>query len=215
MDTKKYHLELIYKYFPELSDKQKERYETLWDLYQDWNVKINVISRKDIDNLFLHHVMHSLSIYRFMRFQPGSQILDLGTGGGFPGIPLSIVMEDVKWVLIDGTKKKITVVQDVVEKLELEHVHAYHLRAEEVKLKFDYVVTRAVAELEVLLKWTRSLLSQKHRNSRPNGLIALKGGVFKSELKKLHRSEYTEVVAIQKYFNEPYFDEKYIVYVQG
>lgn len=215
MDEKEKQLETIKRYFPEMTALQEERLQELWKLYTEWNEKINVISRKDIDNLYLHHVLHSMSIARYLRFSPGSHILDLGTGGGFPGIPLAILMEDVQWTLIDGTKKKITVTRDIIEKLSLDHVTPLQVRAEEVKDRFDFVVTRAVADLDVLLQWSRRLISAKHKNSLPNGLIALKGGSIKDEVKKLSKSEYYEVIPIARYFAESYFEEKYIVYVQG
>ena len=215
MDEKEKQLETIKRYFPELSPLQEDRLQELWTLYNEWNEKINVISRKDIGNLYLHHVLHSMSIARYIKFSPGSHILDLGTGGGFPGIPLAILMEDVQWTLIDGTKKKITVTRDIAEKLSLDHVTALQVRAEEVKDRFDFVVTRAVADLDVLLQWSRRLITAKHKNSLPNGLIALKGGAIKDEVKKLSKSEYYEVIPIARYFAESYFEEKYIVYVQG
>ncbi len=215
MDEKGKQLEAVRRYFPEITSLQEQRLVQLWVLYTEWNEKINVISRKDIGNLYLHHVLHSMSIAKYIKFAPGSHILDLGTGGGFPGIPLAILMEEVQWTLIDGTKKKITVTQDIIEKLSMDHVTALQVRAEEVKGRFDFVVTRAVAELDVLLQWSRRLISAKHRNSLPNGLIALKGGAIKEEINKLSRSEYSEVIPIAKYFEESYFEGKYIVYVQG
>jgi 16S rRNA (guanine527-N7)-methyltransferase len=204
----------ILAYFPDLSDKQKHQMEALDDLYREWNEKINVISRKDIDNLYLHHVLHSLAIARFIQFQPGSRILDLGTGGGFPGIPLAILFPACSFTLVDSIAKKITVVREVVTALQLENVTARVGRAEEVKEKYDFVVTRAVAKIDKLLPWSRKLLSKEQKNIYPNGLIALKGDL-REELKLLPKFEYRETVAIQKYFQEPYFEEKYILYVQG
>ncbi|MBK9256334.1 MAG: 16S rRNA (guanine(527)-N(7))-methyltransferase RsmG [Saprospiraceae bacterium] len=207
-------MELIKKYFPELTPQQKSLFEELMPLYVEWNEKINVISRKDIENLYLHHVLHSLAIVRFMPFKPGSSVVDLGTGGGFPGIPLAIFFPDVKFTLIDGTQKKITVVKAVVEALELKNVTVHAIRAEDLKEKFDFVVTRAVAKIDKLLPWTRKLLHQKHSNIYPNGLIALKGDL-KEELKLIPKFEYKETTKISNFFPEPYFEEKYILYVQG
>lgn len=205
---------IIFSYFPDLTARQKEQMEALDGLYREWNAKINVISRKDIDNLYLHHVLHSLAIAKFMQFQAGSKILDLGTGGGFPGIPLAILFPSCTFTLVDSIGKKITVAREVSEALGLENVKTHVGRAEEVKEKFDFVVTRAVAKIDKLLPWSRKLLSKEHKNLYPNGLIALKGDL-REELKLLPKFEYRETAAIQKYFQDPYFEEKFILYVQG
>lgn len=205
---------LLIKYFPELTKRQLEQFEHAASLYREWNEKINVISRKDIDNLYLHHFLHSLAIARFIAFKSGSRILDLGTGGGFPGIPLAIMFPEVHFTLIDGTQKKIKVVQEVVSALDLKNTEPKAVRAEELKDKFDFVVTRAVAKIDQLLLWSRRLIHQKHLNTYPNGLIALKGDV-KEELKLLPKHEYREVYPIVKYFPEEYFEGKFILYVQG
>jgi 16S rRNA (guanine527-N7)-methyltransferase len=206
--------EIISKYFS-LSAIQIEQLNKLLPLYSEWNSKINVISRKDIDALYLHHVLHSLSILKFYDFTPGSEMLDLGTGGGFPGIPLAILCPDVEFYLIDGTQKKLKVVQSVADQLELKNISVKHIRAEYLKKKFDMVVTRAVAGSEKLLEWGRPLLKKRHINAFPNGIIALKGGDIQSELKQLPRHEYYELHPIKNEFAEPYFDEKYVVYIQG
>lgn len=207
-------VETIFTYFPNLSTRQKEQLTNLENLYREWNDKINVISRKDIDSLYLHHVLHSLAIARFISFVPGTKIFDLGTGGGFPGIPLAIVFPDCQFVLADGTGKKITVVKAVRDSLELSNVKAVAKRAEEVKEKFDFVVTRAVAKVDKLLPWSRKLIHKNHKNSYPNGLIALKGNPS-TELSLLEKHEYTEIIPIQKYFSESFFEEKFIFYVQA
>jgi 16S rRNA (guanine527-N7)-methyltransferase len=207
-------VQLILKYFPEISAHQASKFEELMPLYREWNEKINVISRKDIDNLYLHHVLHSLAIAKFIQFKPGSSILDLGTGGGFPGIPLAILFPDVRFTLIDGTQKKITVVKAVAESLGLENVEAKAVRAEDLKEKFDFIVTRAVAKADQLLMWSRKLISGKQHNIYPNGIIALKGNI-KEELKLIPKHEYREMHPISKYFDETYFEEKYVVYIQG
>ena len=207
-------VQLILKYFPDISARQSSQFEELMSIYREWNDKINVISRKDIDNLYLHHVLHSLAIAKFIQFKQGSSILDLGTGGGFPGIPLAILFPDVKFTLIDGTQKKITVVKAVAESLGLENVESKAVRAEDLKEKFDFIVTRAVAKADQLLLWSRKLISGKQQNIYPNGIIALKGNI-KEELKLIPRHEYKEIHPISKYFEEPYFEEKYVVYIQG
>jgi 16S rRNA (guanine527-N7)-methyltransferase len=198
-----------------LSDVQKEQIEKLFPLYQEWNAKINVISRKDVDSLYLHHVLHSLGILKFYDFVPGSEVLDLGTGGGFPGIPLAILRPDAQFHLIDGTAKKLKVVQSVVDSIGLQNVKVRHIRAEEYRHRFDMVVTRAVADASKLLNWGRPLLKRKHLNAYPNGIIALKGGAVREELKALPRHEYFEIHSLSGVFPDPYFGEKYVVYIQG
>ena len=206
--------EIIQKYFS-LTDTQIKQVDKLLPLYQEWNNKINVISRKDIDALYLHHVLHSMSILKFYDFVEGSEILDLGTGGGFPGIPLAIMCPKVDFLLIDGTQKKLKVVQSVVDQLELKNVIVKHIRAEYLKKQFDMVVTRAVSKTDKLLEWGRPLLKQKHINAFPNGIIALKGGLVQEELRILPKYEYYEMHPIADCFEESYFDEKFVVYIQG
>jgi 16S rRNA (guanine527-N7)-methyltransferase len=209
-------MQKITKYFTDLSPQQTEQFAALDALYRDWNGKVNLISRKDIDNLYLHHVLHSLAIAKALQFKPGAEILDLGTGGGFPGIPLAILMPEVQFLLVDGTAKKITVVQDVIQSLGLTNATAQHGRAEELKnQQFDFVVTRAVAELEQLRQWTQRLFKAKQQHPVPNGLVALKGGKLQSEIKAMPKGEYVETYPISKFFREEFFQEKFVVYLQG
>lgn len=208
-------MESIIRYFPNLSPKQTEQLVRLGPLYMEWNEKINVISRKDIDNLYPHHILHSLALARVISMAPDADILDLGTGGGLPGIPLAIMFPDTNFTLIDGTRKKITVVQAIAEELGLANVTAVHGRAEELKTKYDFVVCRAVAALDKLYAWSMPLLKTKHRHGLPNGLLTLKGGNIKAEAKLLPKGAYTERFALSDFFDDPYFEEKYVVYVQG
>jgi 16S rRNA (guanine527-N7)-methyltransferase len=206
----------ILKYFPNLTVEQQNQFAALLPLYKQWNEKINVISRKDIDNLYLHHVLHSLAITKVLRFKDGSEILDLGTGGGFPGIPLAILYPSVSFLLVDSTAKKIRVVQEVAEALGLKNVEAQHIRVEDIKGKqFDFVVTRAVTSLDQLFRWSRKLIKNKHINILPNGILALKGGSIREEVKALGKGQYVDISNISKFFEEEYFDEKVVAYVQG
>lgn len=208
-------MEKILSYFPNLSPKQQEQLTMLGSLYREWNQKINVISRKDIDNLYLHHVLHSMAIARLIDLKPGSRVLDLGTGGGFPGIPLAILFPETEFVLIDGIRKKITVVNEVANALGLKNVEGLQQRAEERKGRsFDFIVTRAVALLEKLVPWSMHLIKEEQQHGLPNGLIALKGGRVKEEVKALPRGSYSEIYPIIDFFDEPFFEEKSIVYVQ-
>ncbi|HRX28006.1 MAG TPA: 16S rRNA (guanine(527)-N(7))-methyltransferase RsmG [Saprospiraceae bacterium] len=208
-------MEIIEKYFPELTSIQKERFAALPQLYAEWNQMINVISRKDVENIMLHHVLHSLSIAKYISFKEGSKIFDLGTGGGFPGIPLAILFPESDFALVDGTGKKIKVVNAIIESLNLTNAKGLHARAEEIKGKYDFVVSRAVAKVDQLIHWSRRLISNNQQNRLPNGLIALKGGNLVEELKLLPKWEYYEVTPISNYFSEPFFEEKNIVYIQG
>ena len=208
-------MEIIEKYFPELTSIQKERFAALPQLYAEWNQMINVISRKDVENIMLHHVLHSLSIAKYISFKEGSKIFDLGTGGGFPGIPLAILFPESDFTLVDGTGKKIKVVNAIIESLNLTNAKGLHARAEEIKGKYDFVVSRAVAKVDQLIHWSRRLVSNNQQNRLPNGLIALKGGNLVEELKLLPKWEYYEVTPISNYFSEPFFEEKNIVYIQG
>lgn len=207
-------LNVILKYFPELSQKQIEQYGTLENLYIEWNEKINVISRKDIENLYLHHVLHSLAIVKFIKFKDGTNIIDLGTGGGFPGIPLAIFFPKCQFLLVDSINKKLIVIQEVIKALGLENVKTKHSRVEDLKEKCDFVVSRAVAKIDMLLPWSRKVLTNSHKNIYPNGLIALKGDLT-NELQSLPKHDYRETVPITDFFNEPYFNEKYVLYIQG
>lgn len=208
-------MEIIREYFPQLTEKQIQQFSLLGDLYTDWNSKINVISRKDIENLYERHILHSLAIAKFIKFRSGSKIVDLGTGGGFPGIPLAILFPNVQFTLIDGTGKKITVVNAVAEAIGLENAVGLQARAEELKMRFDFVVTRAVATLDKLRPWTQRLVHQKDVHPIPNGLIALKGGRINGEIATLGKGTYVETYPLSNYFKEEFFEEKYLVYVQA
>ena len=208
--------EALTTFFPALDGNQLERFAALEDLYRTWNGKINLISRKDIDQLYEHHVLHALAIAKLLRFQPGAQVLDIGTGGGFPGIPLAIFFPEVSFHLVDGTMKKIKVVQDIAGQLSLTNVRATAERVETLRGRvYDFAVSRAVAPLEQLRQWSHRLLKEQHRHVLPNGLIALKGGNVQAEIKALPRGEYSEIYAISDWFDLAYFREKYVVYVQG
>lgn len=204
-------MDLILKYFPKLTEGQIEQFSQLDALYHEWNAKINVISRKDIDNLYEHHVLHSLSIAEFIRFKPGTAIMDLGTGGGFPGIPLAIMFPDCQFHLVDSIGKKIKVCMEVAQAIGLENVTFRHCRAEEEKEKFDFVVSRAVMPLADLIKVARKNISPKQRNAIPNGLICLKGGEVSQEVNPVkHRAL---VTSLSDFFAEEYFSTKKIVFV--
>lgn len=205
-------MELIEKYFQKLSEKQSEQYKMLDALYHDWNAKINVISRKDIDNLYEHHVLHSLAIAQFIKFKEGTEIMDLGTGGGFPGIPLAIMFPNCHFHLVDSIGKKIKVCTEISKYLGLSNVTFRHCRAEEEKGKFDYVVSRAVMPLADLIKIVRKNISQKQNNALPNGLICLKGGELEHETMPVKHS--TVLTSISDFFEEPFFETKKVVYVQ-
>ena len=211
--------DLIRHYFPNLTAEQYAHYEQLVPLYQEWNSKINVVSRQDIDNLTERHILHSLAVPKFFQFKPGAHVLDLGTGGGFPGIPLAIYFPETKFTLVDSTGKKIRVVQEVADALELKNVTALHHRVEELRMPgtFDFILSRGVAPLDKLLQWSQRLLKKKHTHAYPNGIIALKGGDMRAEIKLLpgKAENYSEVFPIREYFKEPFFDEKFVVYVQG
>ena len=207
-------MEIIQKYFPNLSDTQLKQLSLLGPLYQEWNQKINVVSRKDIDNIYDHHILHSLAIAKIISFKPKATILDLGTGGGLPGIPLAILFPDTKFVLVDGTGKKIRVVNEIIEALGLKNAKGFHMRAEDLKIKFDFVICRAVAKLDKLVAWSARLIKNQQVHSLPNGLITLKGGAVKEEIKELPKGEYTEVFPLSDFFEENYYDEKVAVYVQ-
>lgn len=211
-------MKTVEQYFPDLTPLQRERFGRLPALYSEWNAKINVISRQDIDNLEERHVLHSLAIAKAFHFLPGAHLLDLGTGGGFPGIPLAILFPEVRFTLADGTGKKITVVREIAQALDLSNVTALHSRAEDLKPgSFDFVVSRAVAPLDKLLAWSQRLLKRKQQHAYPNGIIALKGGNINPEINALpgKGKEYTELFPIQTWFSEPFFEEKWVVYVQG
>lgn len=204
-------MEILKKYFPGLSEMQKKQFSMLHDLYLDWNSKINVISRKDMDNFFIHHVLHSLTIGYFFQFSKGVKILDVGTGGGFPGIPLAILFPECNFVLVDSIGKKIKVVNAVTDEIGLKNVRAIHARAEEIKEKFDFVVSRAVAELPKFYNWVKDKINTKQLNEFPNGIIYLKGGNIQEELDALGKEH--NVINISKVFAEDFFETKLIVHI--
>ncbi len=204
-------MELIRKYFPHLTQQQEERFEALGSLYESWNAKINVVSRKDIGNLYEHHILHSLSIAEIIRFRPGTKVMDLGTGGGFPGIPLAIMFPECSFHLVDSTKKKVLVCTEIAKALDLNNVTTQWARAEEVKERFHFVVSRAVMPLPDLIKVAQKNIDRTQLNPLPNGLICLKGGELQHET--MSRKSHTEVTNIADYFEEEYFRTKKIVYV--
>ena len=201
----------ILKYFPDLTERQQAQMAALYDLYADWNQKINVISRKDIEHLYEHHVLHSLAIARFVRWKEGTKVLDFGTGGGFPGIPLAILYPDCQFHLIDGTGKKIRVVNEVAQAIGLENVKASHLRGEEEKGKYDFVVSRAVMPLPDLMKIVRKNISKTQKNPLPNGVICLKGGDLQAETRPFYKI--VETTDISTFFKEEWFKEKHVIYL--
>ena len=204
-------MEPITRYFPELDEAQRRRFEALGALYADWNAKINVISRRDIDNLYIHHVLHSLSIERMIRFRPGSAVMDVGTGGGFPGIPLAILFPEVTFHLVDSVGKKIRVAQAVADALELRNVTTCHERVEDERRRFDFVVSRAVMPLRNLAAVVRKNIREEQQNALPNGLICLKGGELQHEIAPFKKQAVR--LDIDSYFREPYFKTKQIVYI--
>ena len=204
-------MQIIDKYFPNLSQRQKEQFNNLDTLYREWNAKINVISRKDIDNLYEHHVLHSMAIARIVRFKPSTSILDFGTGGGFPGIPLAILFPECRFRLIDGTGKKVNVAAEIAKAIGLENVEAIHQRGEEEKGKFDFIVSRAVMPLPDLVKIVSRNISRKQHNSIANGILTLKGGNLSAELKPYHKI--VEVTPISQFFDEEWFREKSVIYL--
>lgn len=208
-------MELILEYFPNLTARQQEQFAKLDALYREWNAKINVVSRKDIDSLYAHHILHSLGIAKVVSFKPGAEILDIGTGGGLPGIPLAIVFPDTQFTLVDGTGKKILVVKEIAQALGLQNVDAQHIRAEELKRKFDFTVCRAVTTLDKLWAWSAPLIKTKHQHALPNGLITLKGGNLKEEIAAMPRGSFVNKIPLSNFFKDPFYEEKYAVYVQA
>ncbi|WP_312790927.1 16S rRNA (guanine(527)-N(7))-methyltransferase RsmG [Sphingobacterium sp.] len=205
-------VDIIYNYFPKLTDIQKEQFAKLADLYTFWNSQINVISRKDIDSLYLHHVLHSLGVAKFVQeLAPGTHILDVGTGGGFPGIPMAILFPEVKFHLVDSIGKKIKVVREVAAELGLNNVEADHIRAEQLDDKYDFVISRAVTRLGEFTPWIRNKFSKKDKNGIPNGILYLKGGDLSEEIKESKLK--AELHPLSSYFTEDFFDTKYLVYV--
>lgn len=204
-------MEEILKYFSNLSDEQQQQFAMLADLYKDWNQKINVVSRKDIDNIYLHHILHSLAIAQYIRFKDETHILDFGTGGGFPGIPLAIVFPKCRFKLIDRTAKKIKVTQEISRAIGLENVITEQCAGEEEKSKYEFVVSRAVMPLGDLLKITRKNISKQQFNAIPNGLICLKGGDLSAEIRQFKKI--SDVTPITNWFKEAWFREKNVIYL--
>ena len=203
--------DIIRTYFPQISDEQQRQLDALGDLYRDWNAKINVISRKDIDNLYEHHVLHSLAIAKVVNFRPDTAILDFGTGGGFPGIPLAILFPECHFKLIDGTGKKIRVAQEVANAIGLKNCQPEHLRGEEEKGKYDFVVSRAVMPLPDLVKIVKKNIGKKQQNAIPNGVLCLKGGDLQAELRPFYKI--VETTDISNFFTEEWFKGKHVIYL--
>lgn len=202
-------VQIINKYFPNLSEEQKSQFQQLETLYKDWNEKINVISRKDIDEFYERHVLHSLGIAKIMEFADGTKVLDIGTGGGFPGIPLAILFPNVEFTLVDSIGKKITVVNAVAESLGLKNVKAYHERAEKIKDKFHFVVSRAVTQMPVFLRWLKGKFEKEQFNPKHNGVLYLKGGDLGEELAGIK----CEIYNLKDQFGEEFFHTKKVVYL--
>ncbi|WP_272150721.1 16S rRNA (guanine(527)-N(7))-methyltransferase RsmG [Tenacibaculum aiptasiae] len=203
-------MELIKKYFSNLTETQLEQFSKLQELYEDWNLKINVVSRKDIDELYLRHVLHSLGIAKVMQFKPGSKVMDVGTGGGFPGVPLAILFPETQFHLVDSIGKKIKVVNEVVEGLGLENVKTTHGRVEEVKDTYDFIVSRAVAQMETFVGWTKGKIAKKQEHDLKNGILYLKGGDLTEELKKYTSAT---IYNLPDYFEEDFFETKKVVHL--
>ncbi|KFC22778.1 16S rRNA (guanine(527)-N(7))-methyltransferase RsmG [Epilithonimonas lactis] len=202
-------LELVLKYFPDITSEQKDQFAELETLYKDWNEKINVISRKDTDSLYEKHILHSLGIAKVMQFADNTKVLDIGTGGGFPGVPLAILFPNAQFTLVDSIGKKITVVKGVAESLGLKNVTAHHMRAEQLKEKFHFVVSRAVTQMPVFLTWLRGKFEKEQFNPKHNGVLYLKGGDLGEELAGIK----CEIFQLKNYFEEEFFDTKKVVYL--
>lgn len=203
-------MELLQKYFPNLTALQIEQFSKLYNLYFEWNEKINVVSRKDIEELYLRHVLHSLGIAKVQTFQPGSTILDVGTGGGFPGIPLAILFPETHFYLVDSIGKKIKVVEAISEALQLENVKASHQRAETVKGTFDFIISRAVTQMEAFVPWVKDKVAKKSRHELKNGILYLKGGDLTEELQAFPKAT---IYGLQNYFEEDFFETKSVVHI--
>lgn len=203
-------MEVILKYFPDLTDVQIAQFSKLQELYSEWNEKINVVSRKDIDELYVRHVLHSLGIAKVMKFTPGSRVLDVGTGGGFPGIPLAILFPEVEFHLVDSIQKKILVVSEVAQALGLTHVKAESQRVEKLKENYDFIVSRAVTQMPKFVTWVRNKVKKTHQNPLPNGILYLKGGDLSEELKDFPQHVQYD---LSDYFEEEFFETKKVVYL--
>ncbi|WP_339879909.1 16S rRNA (guanine(527)-N(7))-methyltransferase RsmG [uncultured Algoriphagus sp.] len=203
--------QLIQSYFPDLTETQLAQFEKLQELYEDWNSKINVISRKDMEQFYVHHVLHSLGIVKVMPFEPGSKILDIGTGGGFPGIPLAIMFPETHFHLVDSIGKKITVVKDVVKQLKLTNVEAQQARAEQLIRKYDFVISRAVTRMVNFYPWVKNKIRKEDINEYPNGILYLKGGEVDEEMEELGKSYV--VYHLEDYFKEEFFETKKVIYM--
>lgn len=206
-------MELILKYFSDFTEKQLQQFEALQELYNDWNDKINVISRKDIDSLYLKHVLHSLTIATVINFKPGTRIIDVGTGGGFPGVPLAIFFPETQFHLVDSIGKKLKVIEGVKEAIGLSNVTTQHIRAEEIKNRqFEFAVSRAVAPLKDLWYWGKPLIKKGNEHELPNGIICLKGGDLANEIAE--SGERPAMISIEEIFNEDFFKAKYILHIK-
>jgi len=203
-------MDKIVKHFPDLTPVQIEQFTKMEALYQDWNLKINVVSRRDIDELYLRHVLHSMGIAKIMSFEPGAKVLDVGTGGGFPGIPLAILFPETKFHLVDSIGKKIKVVDEVVEGLGLTNVKTTHGRAEKIKDKYDFIVSRAVAQMETFVRWVNKKTHNNHQHAFANGILYLKGGDLTEELQDFPEAE---VIPLSEVFEEEFFETKSVVYL--
>ncbi|MEN8704190.1 MAG: 16S rRNA (guanine(527)-N(7))-methyltransferase RsmG [Polaribacter sp.] len=203
-------MDILLKYFTDLTETQIEQFSKLQDLYKDWNLKINVVSRKDIDELYLRHVLHSLGIAKVMSFKPGAKVMDVGTGGGFPGIPLAILFPETQFHLVDSIGKKIKVVNEVSEGLGLENVTTTHGRVEDVKDTYDFIVSRAVAQMETFVRWTKGKIAKKQNHDLKNGILYLKGGDLIQELQKYTSAT---IYDLPNYFDEPFFETKKVVHL--
>ncbi len=201
---------LISKYFPDISDSKKQQFEKLYDLYQDWNLKINVVSRKDIDELYLRHVLHSLGIAKVMEFNTGANVMDVGTGGGFPGIPLAILFPETQFHLVDSIGKKIKVVNEVKDGLGLQNVKTTHGRVEEVNEQYDFIVSRAVAQMETFVRWTKDKIVKKQKHELKNGILYLKGGDLSEELQNFPKAT---IYDLPDFFEEDFFETKKVVHL--
>lgn len=206
-------MELILKYFPDLNEKQIEQFTQLQELYTFWNAQINVISRKDTDQFYERHVLHSLAIVKIMKFKDGSKVMDVGTGGGFPGIPLAILFPETQFLLVDSVGKKIKVVKEVVEAIGLTNVRATHQRAEEIKEKFDFIVSRAVTAMPKFIGWTKGQFLKENKNDLKNGILYLKGGDLSEEMETVKKA--VQYFDLPKHFEEDFFETKKVVYVRN